>query len=377
MSFLGIERVAATGRLVVTLAADAAGYSSVIGGDEEGALERLEAHRRQFIYPTIAEHSGRIAKATGDRLLVEFASPIEAVQCAVEMQRGMIDGNASRAPDRRLVLRIGIHAGEATATGADLVSRAVAALPVDKLATLIKPGTEVYGDGANMAVRLAALAEPAGICVSGTVREAIRDLLPYTFEDIGEQNLDGRAGQVRCYAISPDALASRPGVSPQRRRASASRHLWLRRATAAASVSAMVGIGAVALWAWLVANPSKAPVAVGSPMSGAARVAAKDEQAPLAPQPPVRSNIAAEKDIQALSTLRPPAANTAAVDGRPQASPARPTLSEIGAAVIKGREAPSALQITPDTSIAVIRGAHAPSPLPVAPDNSATVVRGK
>src|SRR5215468_9251463 len=252
---LGIERVAATGRLVVTLAADAAGCSSVIGEDEEGALERLEGHRRQFIYPTIAEHSGRIATATGDRLLVEFASPIEAVQCAVEMQRGLIDRNARRAPGRRLVLRIGIHAGEATATGADLVSRAVAALPVDKLATLIKPGAEVYDDGASMAVRLAALAEPAGICVSGTIREAIRDLLPYTFEDIGEQNLDSRAGQVRCYAISPDALASRPGVLPQRRRASANRHLWLRRATVAASVSAMVGLGAVALWAWLVANP--------------------------------------------------------------------------------------------------------------------------
>jgi class 3 adenylate cyclase len=358
--------VAATGRLVVTLAADAAGYSSVIGGDEEGALERLEAHCRQFIYPTIAEHFGRIAKATGDRLLVEFATPIEAVQCAVEMQRGMIGRDASRAPGRRLAFRIGIHAGEAATTAADLVSRAVAALPVDKLATLIEPGTEVYADGANTAVRLAALAEPAGICVSGTIWEAVRELLPCTFEDIGEQNLDSRAGPVRCYAMSPDALASRR------------RHVWLWRATVAASVSAMVGIWAVVLWAWLGANPSKAPVAVGSPMSGAARVAAKDEQAPLAPQPPVLSNVAAEKDIQAPSTLRPPAANSAAVDGRPQAPPARPTLSEIGAAVIKGREAPSALQTTPDTGIAVIRGIlQAPSALHISPDNGATVVRGK
>jgi len=361
--------VAATGRLVVTLAADAAGCSSVIGGDEEGALERLEGHRRQFIYPTIAEHSGRIAKATGDRLLVEFASPIEAVECAVEMQRGMIDRNASRAPGRRPAFRIGIHAGEAAATAADLVSRAVAALPVDKLATLIKPGTEVYGDGANTAVRLAALAEPAGICVSGTIREAVQDLLPYTFEDIGEKNLDSGAAPVRCYAMSPDALALR--------RDSTSRHVWLRRATVAASVSAMVCIWAVILWAWLGANPSKAPVAVGSPMSGAARVAAKDEQAPLAPQPAVLSNIAAEKDIQAPSTLRPEAANSAAVDGRPQALLARPTLSEIGAAVIKGREAPSALETTPGTGIAVIRGIQASSALGIAPDNNATVVRGK
>ena len=361
--------MAATGRLVVTLAADAAGYSSVIGGDEEGALDRLEAHRRQVIYPTIAEHSGRIATATGDRLLVEFASPIEAVECAVEMQQGMIDRNASRAPGRRPAFRIGIHASKAAATAADLVSRAVAALPVDKLATLIKPGTEVYGDGANTAVRLAALAEPAGICVSGTIREAVQDLLPYTFEDIGEKNLDSGAGPVRCYAMSPDALALR--------RDSTSRHVWLRRATVAASVSAMVCIWAVILWAWLGANPSKAPVAVSSPMSGAASVAAKDEQAPLAPQPPGLSNIAAEKDIQALSTLRPAAANSAAVDGRPEAPLARPTLSEIGAAVIKGREAPSALETTPDTGIAVIRGIQAPSALRIAPDNSTTVVRGK
>ena len=353
----------------MSLAADAAGYSSVIGGDEEGALERLETHRRQFIYPTITEHSGRIAKATGDRLLVEFASPIEAVQCAVEMQRGMIDGNASRAPSRRLALRIGIHAGEATDTGADLVSRAVAALPVDKLATLVKLGTEVNGDGANAAVRLAALADPAGICVSGTIREAVRDLLPYTFEDIGEQNLDSRAGPVRCYAMSPDALATR--------RDSASRHVWLRRATVAASVSAMVGIWAVALWAWFGANPPKAPMAAGSPMSAAARAAAKDEQAPLAPQPPVLSNIGAEKDIPTSSTLQPAAATSAAVDRRPQALPARPTLSVIGAAVIQGREAPSALQTTPDTGIAVIRGIQAPSALRIAPHNGATVVRGK
>jgi hypothetical protein len=285
------------------------------------------------------------------------------------MQRGMIDRNASWAPGRRLAFRIGIHAGEAAATSADLVSRAAAALPVDKLATLIKPGTEVYGDGANTAVRVAALADPSGIGVSGTIREAVRGLLPYTFEDIGEQNLDSRAGPVRCYAMSPDALASR--------RDSASRHVWLRRATVAASVSAIVGIWAVVVWAWLGANPSKAPVAIGSPMSGAARVAAKDEQAPLAPQPPVLSNIAAEKDIQAPSTLRPAAANSAAVDGRPQAPLARPTLSEIGAAVIKGREAPSALQTTPDTGIAVIRGIQAPAALRIAPDNSATVVRGK
>jgi hypothetical protein len=132
--------MAAIGRLIVTLAAEVVGYSRLIRADEKGALEQLRAHRDQFVYPKIAEHSGRIVKATDDNLLVEFESPTEAVQCAVELQSGMIDRNIRTLPDRRITFSVGVTMGQVTGNGDDLVIRAVAALPRDTLATLIKPG---------------------------------------------------------------------------------------------------------------------------------------------------------------------------------------------------------------------------------------------
>jgi adenylate cyclase len=368
--------VAAIGRLIVTLAADMAGYSSLVGAEEEGALERLEAHRHQFVYPKIAEHYGRIAKATGKRLLVEFASPIEAVECAVEMQRGMIDRNVSTAPARRITFRIGINIGEATADGDDLVSRAVAALPIDKLATLIKPGTEIYGDGGNMAVRLAALTDPGGICISGTVRDAIADRLPYRFEDIGEHNFDIRTAPVRCYAMSGDCVASRPPVALQKRRDFANRSRWLRGATVAASLFAVFGIWSAGLWAWLGANSSTTPAGVSSHISAVSAATVTGGNPPPAPQPSVQSNTAADRDVEP-SSLQIPAASNIEANRSPRDPPARSTLSEFGAAVIRGKEAPSALQAAPDTGIAVIRGHQEPSAPPTAPDRSATIVRGK
>ena len=157
--------MAAVGRLVVILAADVVGYPSLSEADEESTLERLEAHRQQFVYPKIAERDGRIARTSGGSLLVEFASPTDAVRCAVEVQRGMFDRNIGAAPDRRIAFRIGINIGEVTATGGDLVSRAVAALPTERLMTLVKPGTEIYGDSGKIAERIAALAEPGVIAV--------------------------------------------------------------------------------------------------------------------------------------------------------------------------------------------------------------------
>src|ERR1700751_1850089 len=124
------------GRPIVMLAAEVVTYSRLIRPDTKGALEQLEAHRDQFAYPKIAEHSGRIARATGDCLLVEFESPTEAVRCAVELQRGMADRNIGTLPDRRITFRVGVSVGEGTANGDDLVNRAVAALPRDALATL-------------------------------------------------------------------------------------------------------------------------------------------------------------------------------------------------------------------------------------------------
>jgi adenylate cyclase len=231
--------MAATGRLIVMLAAEVVGYATLIRADEKGTLEQLEARRNQFVYPKIAEHSGRLVRATGDCLLVEFQSPTEAVRCAVELQRGIVDRNIGTLPDRRITFRVGVSVGEVTADDDDLVSRAVAALSRDSLATLIKPGSEFYGEPGNKAVRLAELAQPGGICISDAVQDAIRDQLPYMFEDIGKHIVEIDAAPVHCYAVTADFVAFKPHLgahSPQ------SRAKRLRTAAVAVSVFATVGI---------------------------------------------------------------------------------------------------------------------------------------
>ena len=214
--------MAATDRLIVTLAAEVVGYSRLIRADEKGALEQLEAHRNQFVYPKIAEHSGRIVRATGDNLLVEFESATEAVRCAAELQSGMIGRNIRTLPDRRITFRIGVSFGQVTGNGDDLVTRAVAALPRDTLATLIKPGAEVYLGRGNIAVRLAALAEPAGICVSGVVRDAIRDRLPYLFKRHRKTEPRDRrtAGTLLCHEIGRRGIRYAPHDAANCRRCS-------------------------------------------------------------------------------------------------------------------------------------------------------------
>jgi len=158
--------MASTRRLTAILAADVAGYSRLMGMDEEGTHERLKAHFRQLIDPRIEEHQGRIVKNTGDGMLAEFASVVDAVRCAAEVQRGMIDRNAEQPGDRRIEFRIGINLGDVIADGGD-----------------------IFGDGVNVAARLEALAEPGGICISRTVRDQIRYKLTYQFEDLGEQSV--------------------------------------------------------------------------------------------------------------------------------------------------------------------------------------------
>jgi len=207
--------MAAVGRLVVILAADVVGYSRLIEAGEESTLERLEARRQQLVYSKVEEHNGRIVRATGGSLLVEFASPTEAVRCAVEVQGGMIDRNIGAAADRRIAFRIGINSGDVTPTGGDLVSRAVAALPTDRLMTLVKPGTEIYGNSSRIAERIAAFAQPGGICISGAVWDAIRDQLPSAFEDLGKQNLDIGAGPVHCFAMRADSVAAGQRIAAQ------------------------------------------------------------------------------------------------------------------------------------------------------------------
>src|SRR5467141_5392242 len=144
--------MASTRRLAAILAADVAGYSRLMGADEEGTLERLKALRRQLIDPKIAEHNGRIVKTTGDGLLVEFASVVDAVRCAAEVQRGMLDREPEVPEERRIRFRIGINLGD-----------------------VIVEEHDIFGDGVNVAARLEALAEPGGICVSRVVRDQVRD----------------------------------------------------------------------------------------------------------------------------------------------------------------------------------------------------------
>src|SRR5215471_5954557 len=177
-------------RLTAILAADVAGYSRLMGADEEGTHERLKAHLGQLVNPKIAEHRGRIVKNTGDGFLVEFASVVDAVRCATEIQRGMIDRQAEVPEARRIRFRIGINLGDVIAEEHD-----------------------IFGDGVNVAARLEALAEPGGICISRMVRDQIRDKLPYPFEDTGEQSVKNIARPVRVYAWRSEGVAGLPPVS--------------------------------------------------------------------------------------------------------------------------------------------------------------------
>jgi len=184
--------MASTRRLAAILAADVAGYSRLMGTDEEGTHERLKAHRGQLIDPKIEEHRGRIVKTTGDGLLAEFASVVDAVRCAAEVQRGMLDREPEVAAKLRTEFRIGINLGD-----------------------VIVEEHDIFGDGVNVAARLEALAEPGGICISRTVRDQIRDKLAYPFEDRGEQSVKNIARPIRVYALRPEAVAELPASNPE------------------------------------------------------------------------------------------------------------------------------------------------------------------
>jgi TolB-like protein/class 3 adenylate cyclase/tetratricopeptide (TPR) repeat protein len=165
-------------RLTAILAADVAAYSRLMGADEEGTHERLKAHLGELVNPKINEHRGRIVKNTGDGMLAEFPSVVDAVRCAVELQRGMAERNAAAPPERCIEFRIGINLGDVIAEEHD-----------------------IFGDGVNVAARLEALAEPGGICVSRVVRDQVRDRLDYTFDDLGEQSVKNIARAVRVYRV--------------------------------------------------------------------------------------------------------------------------------------------------------------------------------
>jgi len=180
----------ATRRLAAILAADVVGYSRLMGADEEGTHERVKAHLAELIDPKIREHHGRIVKTTGDGVLAEFASVVDAVRCASEIQSAMAIRDLDLAEARRLRFRIGVNLGDVIADGGD-----------------------IYGDGVNIAVRLEGLAAPGGICISGTVRDHVGDRLPYSFEDMGEQSVKNIARPVRVYGWRPEGTAGVPAAS--------------------------------------------------------------------------------------------------------------------------------------------------------------------
>ena len=174
-------------RLAAILAADVAGYSELMGADEVGTLNALKEHRRERIDPTVARHNGRIFKTTGDGLLVEFASVVDAVSCAVAIQRAMLAFNAGIHTDRQIVLRIGINVGD-----------------------IIIDGDDVFGDGVNVAARLEALCEPGGVYISRYANEQVRDKLSLTFADLGEQTVKNIARAIGVFGLAAKDIAALP-----------------------------------------------------------------------------------------------------------------------------------------------------------------------
>src|SRR5258708_7772167 len=188
---LEVSAMAASGqdrierRLAAILAADVAGYSRLTGVDEEGTHVQLQAHLRALVDPKIAEHRGRIVKNTGDGMLAEFSSVVDAVRCALDIQRGMADRNAEVSHDKRIEFRIGINVGD-----------------------IILDRGDIFGDGVNVAARLEGLASPGGICISDDAQRQVRGKVDFTFGDMGLQKLKNIAEPMRAWRMQVSASAS-------------------------------------------------------------------------------------------------------------------------------------------------------------------------
>jgi adenylate cyclase len=203
------------------VSADVVGYSLLMGRDDSATLAGLKAHRQELIDPKIAEYGGRIVKTTGDGLLLEFASVVEAVRCAVDVQRGMAERNAGEPLEQRIEFRIGINVGD-----------------------IIIDGDDIFGDGVNVAARLQTLAESGGICVSKVVRDQVLDKLSFAFEDLGSQQVKNITRPVEAYRVDLGGAAL---PTPSRGRGQ-----WLRRMRdpwqwIAAGVLAL-GVAGIAVW---------------------------------------------------------------------------------------------------------------------------------
>src|SRR5215470_8155477 len=175
-------------KLAAILAADVVGFSRLAGADEDRTLARLRALRSDLIDPTVAVHNGRVVKRTGDGILIEFRSVVQAVRCAIEVQNGMVERNAGVPPERRIELRVGIHLGD----------------------VVRESDGDLMGGGVNIAARLEGIAEPGGICLSSAAYEQVRDKLKETFADLGERTLKNISRPVRAYALKTGSESASP-----------------------------------------------------------------------------------------------------------------------------------------------------------------------
>src|SRR5204862_8342146 len=208
-------------------AADIAGYSRLMAHDEVGTLARLK-ECRAIVDGLIAAHRGRIFNTAGDSVVADFASAVDAVQCAVAVQAAIGTENAGSTVDEPMQFRIGLHVGDVMVDGENLL-----------------------GDGVNIAARLEALAAPGGICVSRVVRDQVQDKLAFLFEDLGEQSVKNIARPVHAYAVSLDTAPPAPVIAVPAHAGAPGGGLVPRRAVIiAASLTAVIGIAIVAWWAW-------------------------------------------------------------------------------------------------------------------------------
>jgi adenylate cyclase len=211
-------------KLAAILAADVVGYSRLMGADEVGTLRALKTVRKEIVDPAVAAYGGRIVKTTGDGLLVDFASVVDAVACAVAIQRKMIEGNRAIPEEKRLVFRVGINIGD-----------------------IIIDGKDIFGDGVNIAARLESICEPGGLCISDIARDQVRDKLPLAFVDGGEQQVKNIARPVRVFALTPQGIADAPELAPGRIVSPMPR----RRAMLVGLLALLLAIAGAAAW-WTV-----------------------------------------------------------------------------------------------------------------------------
>ena len=222
-------------RLAAIVSADVVGYSVLMGRDDSGTLAGLKAHRQELIEPKIAEYGGRIVKTTGDGLLLEFPSVVDAVRCAVDVQRGMAERNVEVPPEQRIEFRIGINVGD-----------------------IIIDGDDIFGDGVNVAARLQTLAEPGGICVSRVVRDQVLDKLSFTFEDLGPQDVKNIARPVEVYRVDLGSAALQTQSRGRRRR-------LMRTLGSRWLAGAVIALGVVGIAIWLLPQFKKTAPALAPP----------------------------------------------------------------------------------------------------------------